>query len=69
LRRVAVVAIETLYTAGCTRRGTVTKLALRLLILMAVVGSVAALCGGWKWDGATYHGASAGTHASAEVNV
>ena len=45
------------------------KLALRLLILMAVVGTVAAVCGGWKWDAPLYHSASAGMHASAEVNV
>ena len=29
------------------------KSALRLLILMAVVLTVAGLCGGWKWGGST----------------
>ena len=41
------------------------KSALRLLILMAVIVTVAGLCGGWKWGSPTpFTGAAAGVNAS-----
>jgi hypothetical protein len=41
------------------------KSALRLLILMAVIVTVAALCGGWKWGSPTPSSSTAaGAYAS-----
>jgi hypothetical protein len=40
------------------------KSALRLLIPMAVIVTVAALCGGWKWGSPTPSRAGAGVYAS-----
>jgi hypothetical protein len=36
----------------------VLKSAVRLLVLMAVVLTVAGLCGGWKWGDSPYVGAA-----------
>ena len=44
------------------------KSALRLLILMAVIATVAALGGGWKWGSPVPSGTAAGASASATVS-
>jgi hypothetical protein len=41
------------------------KSVLRLLVLMAVVLTVAGLCGGWKWGGSSSGSAAAGVYAAA----
>ena len=44
------------------------KLASKLLILMAILVTVAGLCGGWKWGAASNHTAAAGVYAPADAN-
>ena len=43
------------------------SLALKLLILMAILATVAGLCGGWKW-GAAPNRTAAGVYAPADSN-
>ena len=44
------------------------KLASKLLILMAILVTVAGLCGGWKWGAASNHTTAAGVYAPADAN-
>ena len=44
------------------------SLALRLLILMAILVTVAGLCGGWKWGATPNHTTAAGVYALAVAN-
>ena len=44
------------------------KLALKLLILMAIVVIVAGLCGGWKWGATPSRTSAAVVHALTDAN-
>jgi hypothetical protein len=44
------------------------KLAPKLLILMAILVSVAGLCGGWKWGATPNRTTAADVHAPAGAN-
>ena len=44
------------------------SLALKLLILMAILTTVAGLCGGWKWGAAPNRTTAAGVYAPADSN-
>ena len=44
------------------------KLALKLLILTAIVVIVAGLCGGWKWGATPSRTTAAAVHALADAN-
>ena len=44
------------------------KLAPKLLILMVIIVTVAAVCGGWKWGSTPNHTAAVGLYTPAEVN-
>jgi hypothetical protein len=59
MRRTAVMAIQELSKSRCNEEGTMMKSAPRLLVLMAVVLTVAGLCGGWKWGGSPQSGSVA----------
>jgi hypothetical protein len=48
--------------------GNAMKLALKLLILMAIVVIVAGLCGGWKWGATPSRTSAAVVHAPTDAN-
>ena len=44
------------------------SLALKLVVLMAILVAVAGLCGGWKWGATPNHSTEAGVYVPAGAN-